>query len=303
MSVKDIYLKTMKFVWLKFAFGAAFTLAAAVLFAIMVGIAALISADVGIITAFIWLGLTCGGYRLAMYYVGYLIKAGHIAVIAKAVTDGTIPENQFEWGKEAVKSRFVAANVYFLIDRLVDGAVRQLQRLVSAIGGIFKNVPVVGTIVSLVQKFIEIFVGYIDECCLAYTFLHPEQSAFKAACDGVCIYYENAKHLMKNALKTTIIVSVATLLAFILPLVLFVLIFKALEWSVLVAVILALMLAAFIKSAFIDSYMMVEMMVAYMRIVPETAVNSALYDKLCKLSGKFKKLFKQAENEPVPTAQ
>ncbi|MCM1092300.1 MAG: hypothetical protein NC413_15875 [Muribaculum sp.] len=30
--------------------------------------------------------------------------------------------------------------------------------------------------------------GNVDECCLAYTFLHEEQSAFKSAADGKIDY-------------------------------------------------------------------------------------------------------------------
>jgi hypothetical protein len=58
-----------------------------------------------------------------------LIKAGHIAVITEAVTTGKVPKNQVAYGKERVKERFVTANVYFLIDKLVGAAVRQIQRI------------------------------------------------------------------------------------------------------------------------------------------------------------------------------
>jgi len=43
----------------------------------------------------LWIILTSGIYKLAMYYFGYMLKAGHVAVIAAAVTTGQIPDDQF----------------------------------------------------------------------------------------------------------------------------------------------------------------------------------------------------------------
>ena len=63
------------------------------------------------------------------------------------------------------------------------------------------------------------------------------------------------------------------------------------------AFILGIMFAAVFKSAFIDSYMMVKMMVSYMEVAPTTQITFDLYDKLCKLSGKFKKLFNKGQQE------
>ena len=66
-----------------------------------------------------------------MHYMGYLIKAAHIAVVAEAVTTGVIPENMVQVGKDMVKSRFATSNVYIVLDKLVGGAVKQLQKTVG----------------------------------------------------------------------------------------------------------------------------------------------------------------------------
>ncbi len=297
MKTKDIYFGTMKFVWLKLAMGAAVTVASLILFAVMMLIGSLFGGDGVAIMFFIWFGGTIGIYRLAMHYFGYLIKAGHVAVIAEAVTKGAIPQNQFEYGKQVVQSRFATSNVYFVIDGLVSGAVRQLQNAVGKVGGFFDAIPGVSQITSILQIFIGIALGYIDECCLGYCFLKKEEGAFKASCDGVVIYFQNAKRLLKDAAVTTVVVIVTTALAWILPMVLFVTIFNALEWNLFVAVVLALMVAIFLKSAFIDSYMMVKMMVSYMQVAPSTQITFDLYGKLSKISSKFKELFGRAKSE------
>lgn len=297
MKAREIYFKTMKFVWLKLAMGAAITVAAIILFAIFMLIGSLFDGNGMIVMLALWLGCTGGIYSFIMNYVGYMIKAGYVAVIAEAVTTGKVPENQFEHGKAMVKSRFAASNVYFVVDKLVSGAVRQLQKAVGKIGGLFDAIPGMSQVTSILQTFIGIALGYVDECCLGFCFLKKDEGAFKASCDGVVIYFQNAKKLLKDAAVTTLIVIVCSILAWVLPFVIFIGIFKALEWSMFGAVMIALFVAVTLKSAFIDSYMMVKMMVSYMEVAPSTEITFDLYEKLCKLSSKFKELFGKAKTE------
>ena len=68
--------------------------------------------------------------------------------------------------------------------------------------------------------FLDISLGYVDECCLGYTFAHPEQNAYKSAADGVVIYFKNWKTLVERRAKTTGVVILSfvavTLVAFVL---------------------------------------------------------------------------------------
>ncbi|MDE5908425.1 MAG: hypothetical protein K2H52_06795 [Lachnospiraceae bacterium] len=298
MSVKNIYFKTLKFVWLKLAIGAAITLICVLLLGICAGIAALLRSEAAtLIMLTIWLLLTIGVYEFVMYYVGYMIKAAHVAIITTAVTSGHIPDNMIETGKDMVKNRFAASNAYFALDRLISGAVKQLQKVVGGIDNIFGGIPGVSTLVNFLQVFIGIALGYVDECCLGYTFYQKDEGAFKCGCDGVVIYFQNAKHLLKDAAITSLIVIVATFVAWIVPFVLIGGIFALLGWSGLAAFLLALMVSMVVKAAFIDSYMLVKMMVSYMEVAPQTEITYDLYDKLCKLSSKFREMFRKAKDE------
>lgn len=298
MSVGQIYGKTMKFVWLKLGLGALITLASILLLALFIGISLLFDGGgVMVILICVWIGLTCGIYRLAMHYVGYMIKAAHIAVISQAVTTGTIPENMFEVSKNMVKERFGATNVYFVIDGLVSGAVKQLQNVVGKVDKVFGNIPGVSAVVSFVQLFIGIALGYIDECCLGYTFYKKEDGAFKASCDGVAVYFQNAKHLLKSALVTTLIVMGATFLAWLVPFLVIGAICSLLDVSWFISALISILIAVVLKSAFVDSFMMVKTMVAYMEVAPSTEVTFDIYGKLCKISSKFRKLFNKAQEE------
>lgn len=298
MSVKDIYLKTMKFSWLKLAIGAAITLISIILLLIFVGIGALFrNGTILMLMVLFWLSASFGVYEFVMYYVGYMIKAAHIAIIATAVTQGQIPDNMVEAGKEMVKERFAASNAYFALDRLISGAVKQLQRVVGKIDDIFGGIPGVSSVVNFVQIFIGIALGYVDECCLGYTFYKKDEGAFKCGCDGVVIYYQNAKHLLKNAAITSLIVMATTFAAWVIPFAVIGGIFSLFNWSPIIAFFLALMVALVVKAAFIDSYMLVKTMVSYMEVAPQTEITYDLYEKLCKISGKFKDLFNKAQNE------
>lgn len=303
MKAKDIYLGTMKFVWLKLGIGAAVTVASVILLALCMLIGSALGPAGLYILFIVWIVLTEVIYKVIMYYFGYMIKAGHVAVIASAVTTGRLPENQFEYGKQMVKSRFAASNVYFVVDRLVSGAVRQLQKVVGKIGGALDAVPGMSQITDILQTFIGIALGYVDECCLGYCFLRQEQSAFQASCDGVVIYFQNAKKLLKDAAVTTLIVILGTFAAWVIPFGLVAVLFRAFGWNMFAGVILALIIAIVLKSAFIDSWMLVKMMVSYMEVAPSTQITFDLYDKLCGISSKFKELFGKAKAEgPIQPA-
>ena len=297
MKTKDVYLKTMKFVWLKLALGAVMILFSLLTLAICLLIGSIGEGGGMVIAFWIWLILVCGVYVWINRYVGYMLKAGHVAMVTTAVTTGTLPENQLEAAKQMVKERFATANVYFVVDRLVTGAVNQLQKGLQKIDNLLGGIPGVSVIVSFAQMFVRIALGYIDECCLGYTFLHKEQSAFKSAADGVVIYFQNWKKLLKDAAITTLIVLGVSLLAWLLPFVIFAAILGAFGVHWIFAFFIALMFAAVIRSAFVDSYMMVKMMVSYMEVAPSTQITFDLYDKLCKLSSKFKSLFNKGQEE------
>ena len=115
MAAKDIFLKTMPFVWAKLLLGLATVVLSAALFAILMAIGWLFGENGMLVMLLIWFGAT-GFIRFAiMHYMGYLVKAGHIAVIAESFRTGKIPDNQVAVGKAMVLERFATSNVYFFV--------------------------------------------------------------------------------------------------------------------------------------------------------------------------------------------
>jgi hypothetical protein len=312
MKTGEIYAKTLPFVWAKLLLGLLTVLISIVLFAILMGIAWLSKlAVMYTIMFFLWLGATGLVNFILNHYLGYMLKAGHVAVITEAVTKGVIPDNQVAYGKQVVKERFLTSNVYFVIDKLVGGAVKQLQRGFEKVAGKLGSiVPGMDFVVKIGQMFIGIALGYIDECCLGYTFLKKEQGAFKSAADGVVIYAQNWKKLLKDAAKTTAVVVVLIVVVVLVVFLILSLVGRLFHFQSelmrqvvgTVAFFLAVFVAWAVKYAFIDSYMLVSMMVSYMQEAPNTVITFDLYTKLCGLSAKFKELFNKGQQEN-PTAQ
>lgn len=303
MKVMEIYVKTLKFVWMKLGLGLLKVILSILLLAICFGLAALFNSDGALgILILVWLGGTAFLSSVLTHYIGYLVKAGHIAVVSHAVSTGQLPENQFETAKQMVTERFATSNVYFVVDKLVSGAVHQLQSTLQGVDNLLGNIPGVSALVSIAQVFVGIALGYVDECCLGYTFINKEQSAFKSAADGVVIYFQNWKRLLKDAAKMTLLVIVAVILSTLLSMLVFGGLFRLLNWNGFIAFIISLFVAFVIKTAFIDSYMMIKMMVSYLEVAPQTQITFDLYDKLSKLSKKFKELFNKGNNDSPSTA-
>ena len=309
MNAKQLYQKTMPFNMAKLALGGATVLLSAILLAICMGLGWLFGGGGMGVMFIIWL-IGTGAIQFAlMHYIGYLVKAGHIAVIAEAMTTKRIPANQVAYGKNVVKKRFATSNVYFAVDKLVTGAVRQIQHVVDRTANAFDFIPGMSAVSGVVKLFIGIALGYIDECCLGYTFLQKDQNAFKSAADGVVIYAQNWKTLLKDGGKTTlkvILLSAAAALAIFVPIGL---LFKLFGWSPLLAFLFSCLIAWVVKFAFLDSYIMIQMMASYLKVAPNTQITYDLYEKLSGISGKFKELIQKgvgrrnARNVEEPVAE
>ena len=297
MTPNTLFRKTMPFCWMKLILGIATVLASALLFAVIVGLASLFGSDGAGFGVLLWLVATGIVRFFIMHYAGYLVKAGHVAVLATAVAGGKIPANPVEHGKRMVQERFTTSNVYFAVDKLVGGAVKQLQGMLGRAGGLLNGVPGIGSVVKIGQMFIDISLGYVDECCLGYTFLQKDQGAFQSAADGVVIYAQNWKALLKNAAQTTLLVIAALAVSTGASFLIIGGLFRLLNWNMFVAFLLAAMVAFAIKFAFVDSWILVKTMSAYMHLAQSTHISYDLYGNLCNLSGKFRELFDKGRRE------
>lgn len=308
MTAKEVFLKTLVFGWIKFGLGLLNIFISVILFAILMGLPYLFNSGVVmVIMFFVWFAIMGAVNSFLNHYVGYLVKAGHVAVIATAFKTGSVPDSLVATGKAMVTERFGTSNVYFALDKLVASSVKQLQHALGRLTDrLLGAVPGMDGFKQLLNMFLDISLGYIDECCLGYTFYHPQQSAFKSAADGIVIYTQNWKTLLENAAKTTLVVILSFVVVTLIAFVIFGGLFLLLEWNLFVAFVISLFFARTIKYAFIDSWILVKMMSTYMDVAPKTQITFDLYGKLSGLSAKFKELYQKGQgeqNDPQPQLQ
>ena len=289
----------MSFCWLKLGLGLLNVVIDAVLLAILMGIGFLFNnGTVYIILFMVWLGGIKMVNFVMNHYLGYMAKAGHLAVIAESYRTGEIPDAPIAVGKKMVLERFGTANVYFAIDKLVAGAVRQVQRMLGRLTGPLLNmIPGGENIQKLINYFLELSLGYIDECCLCYTFCKPERNPYRSAADGVVLYAQNWKSVLKNAAGTMLMVFISVAVITLVVFVAVGLVFRMMEWNGLIAFVLSLMVACVIKYAFIDSWIMVRMIQGYMSEAQAAPPAIDLYEKLSGWSAKFRELFQKGQEE------
>lgn len=297
MTSKQLFNKSMPFCMAKLGLGAATLLIDGILLALLMGIGWLFGENGLVIGFVIWCAAIPVVRFALMHYLGYLVKAGHIAVIAEACRTGQFPVNQVDYGKKMVKERFATSNIYFAVDKLISSAVKQIQRGIEKVAGKLDFIPGMDAVAGLLKFFVEISLGYVDECCLGWTFYNKEQGAFKSAADGVVIYAQNWKALLKNAALTMVKVVLGLILMVVAVFVPIGLLFKLLKWSPLIAFVLACLIAWVVKFAFVDSYIMCQMMATYMQAAPNTVITFDLYGKLAKMSQSFKELFNKGRAE------
>ena len=306
LNANQIFQKTLIFVWMKLGLGAITAAVYLILGLIFSGIIWLlkgtsVSGFVMIILLGAWLGITGAVKFFLMHYIGYIVKAGHVAVVAHALQTGEIPDNQFEFAKKVVKERFATANVYFVLDRLVDGAVKEIGHTIDGITNflMLDKIPGFQQAKSLFKFYLNVALGYVDECCLGWTFTHADQSQFKSAADAVVIYFQNWKVLLKLAAKVVLIalagIAIITVICAI-PTIILLKIFNGGTFA-LGFLIFGLIAGKAVKDAFIDSWAMINMMTKFMEVAPQTELKFDLYEKLCTLSSKFKSLFEKGKEE------
>jgi hypothetical protein len=309
MKNGEIFKKTMPFVWGRFGMQLALNLGLIVYFAIIVWLfTALIESQavIAVVVGFIALGIGIKLYSFGCEYISYMIKAAHVAVIGELALYGKLPDgvDMKTYGKNKVKERFLTANVFFAIDKLMSAAVRQIQNGISKIGGMFEKIQIVQTIISIINVFVGIVLGYVDEAVLARVFQKKEEGAWKASCDGVVLYFQNWKAILKNALGITlgIVAFYAIGMGALYGLLALISGGAGDGWAILFLII-AFFVIDVIKVAFVDSYVTISVVNKYLPLTMNQQPALDIYEKGQKWSKKFKDMCNKAKEEPQPVVQ
>lgn len=302
MKPRTIYRKTFWFVLLRLLLQGLFALISVGFLYLIYLLAAKTTLKYTALAAIaLWVIITLIVIPIARKFASYQLRAAHIAAVAATVKDGMVPKHVIGYGMKKVKERFPVTSTYYFVHNLVDGAVKQLQKvLVTAVGDISFVAAGFGSVDKMVHTYMRIAVGEVDDCCLAYTFMHPKQGPLQSACDGVVIYSSNWQTLMKHAAKTffwsMLTVALLTLIPFAVAFIGFFVLQSHSIWMI-PALLIAAYLATGFKRAVVDSYNMVRMVSHFYECAEEAILPQEYYDELGELSGKFKRLYKAAKRE------
>ncbi len=215
MTSKEIYSKTKKFPVRLFLLNMACAVGALILFAVFMVISLLTtSGGLAIGGAVISLFVYAFAKGIVQHYIGYMFKYGAVHAIAMAKLNGSVSDSYFNDSVEYIKNGFLKANAYLVVDKLIHAAVRGVTRLANFILGFLPD-----NLKNMIDTFLGIYLDYIDECCLAYAMLHPNENVAKSSCDGVVLYYQDAKGLLKPAAMTVLRVTITNFVIAIIGLI------------------------------------------------------------------------------------
>lgn len=196
MNNKEIYRKTIGFslwrlLWDVIAF---------VVFAALTGLGFVIAdqtSNNGLIG--LGIGLIIGGVfsYIIVHYIAYSYKAGQIAMMTRAVTDGKLPKDVIGEGRKVVKERFTTVAAYYAATRVIRAIFNQLGDAITNIGNSVGG-DTGGAIGSTISSAIQTVVAYLCDCCLGWVFYRRDVNAGKATCEGAVLFFKHGKTLAKN---------------------------------------------------------------------------------------------------------
>lgn len=150
----------------------------------------LIGMGIGLVIAIVFIAIIS-------HFFMYVVKAGQIAVITKAVTENQLPANAWQEGKAAVKERFLTVALYYAATNIIKALFRELGKAITAVGEAVGG-DTGGTVGSVISVVIDTIISYLCDCCLGWVFYRKDQSAFKATCEGAVIFFKRGKTFLKN---------------------------------------------------------------------------------------------------------
>jgi hypothetical protein len=130
-------------------------------------------------------------------YLLYVVKAGHIAVLVELIDGGTLPEgrSQLQHASGVIRERFGQASLLFAVDQLIKGVLRSITGMFRTL---FRLLPIPGaqTLLRIVEGFLRMAVGFIDEVILAYCIRTRADNAWEASRESLVLYGQNARPML-----------------------------------------------------------------------------------------------------------
>ena len=196
MDNKAIYKKTLvfsikRFLWDAMSFAVIILVAAAGFFiADKAASNGLIGLAIGVVVGIIIVAI-------ASHFISYVFKAGQIAMMAKGITEGTLPDDVYAAGKQIVKERFLTVAAYYAVTGVIKGIFNEIGNAITALGKAVGG-DNGGAVGGAISGAIQTIVGYLCDCCLGWVFYCSNEKATRATLEGAVLFFRHGKTLMKN---------------------------------------------------------------------------------------------------------
>jgi len=225
-------------------------------------------------------------------YILYIVKAGHIAVMVQLIDGHDVPggQGQIAYARSIVTERFAEANVLFVLDQLIKGA---LAAITGLIGGIAAFIPIPGLngIVKFMNAVIRMSLTYVDEIILGYNIRTASGQPFETGRQGIVLYAQNARTMVKNAIWLTVMTAILGVIVFLLTLapagaILYAMPGNLAGW----AFVLAIVFAWACISAFVEPCVIAAMMQVYFKAIEGQVPDPEWDRRLSDASKQFREL-------------
>ncbi|NAW33452.1 hypothetical protein [Halomonas alimentaria] len=229
-------------------------------------------------------------------YLLYVVKAGHIAVLVELIDGGSLPEGrgQLQHASGVIRERFGQASLLFAVDQLIKGVLRSITGMFRTL---FRLLPIPGaqTLLRIVEGFLRMAVGFIDEVILAYCIRTRADNAWEASRESLVLYGQNARPMLKNAAWLTLFVYGLAFIIFLVMLAPAALVAYLIPggWSA-TGVVVALVFAWSVKAALLEPFAVACMMQAYFKAIEGQQPDPEWEARLDGMSSKFRRLKEKA---------
>lgn len=316
-SVMKLFQRTLPFFIARILIYGIFGLVALIFLGIVIGVGFLFAKLFGdssgafIILMLIAFGVVYGGLKFVERYVLYIVKIGHVSVIVELLRTGSIPEGkgQVAYGKEQVTKNFGTANVAFVLDQMVHATVRQIQRWILRVGELFSFIPGHKNILGVLNAILSVSLNYIDEAIVSYIFVKKREgrneSVWKLAGDGVVLYAQSWKAILKTAAISVIMIYLFNIVVFLMFTIPFMFISKLLTSNApetgflfgALALVAAYVVTTVLKRALVDPIVTIAMIRAYQMGIQNLEPAIDMEQQLMGVSSKFRNLVERGRQE------
>jgi hypothetical protein len=224
------------------------------------------------------------------------VKAGHIAAMVSIMQGAEVPggQGQIDYARQVVTERFTETNVLFALDQLIKGVIGTITGLLGGIAN-FLPIPGLSGLVSFINSIIRMSLTFVDEIILGYNIKTDSQNPWETAQEGIVLYAQNGRTMLKNAIWLTIIMWGLSIVIFFLMLapaagLLYYYPGQLGGW----AFVLAIVFTWAFKAALLEPFAIAALMDVYFRTVEGQTPDPEWLGKLNSASAKFREIGQKA---------